>query len=131
MGKNAKVHGMFGMRLGGVDWHQNLPALRPTGSGVQASIKGIVVVHATAPFYWSVSLWQSKLIRDNIFVERLWRSIKYEEVYLHAYESVSVARQGIDRYLTSYNTRTPHSSLDGQTPDQAYQIKPQPIPVAA
>ena len=69
--------------------------------------------------------------RDNVFVERLWRSVKYEEVYLHAYESVSVARSALDRYLNFYNTRRPHSSLDGQTPDQAYQFKPQPVPVAA
>ncbi|WQP41051.1 IS3 family transposase (plasmid) [Sinorhizobium medicae] len=58
--------------------------------------------------------------RDNVFVERLWRSIKYEEVYLHAYKTVSEARVGIGRYLTFYNTRRPHSSLDRQTPDQAY-----------
>jgi len=69
--------------------------------------------------------------RDSVFIERLWRSIKYEEVYLHAYESVSAARSGIARYLTFYNTRRPHPSLDGQTPDQAYHIKLQPIPVAA
>jgi putative transposase len=69
--------------------------------------------------------------RDNVFVERLWRSIKYEEVYLHADDSVSAAGSCIARYLTFYNTRRPHSSLDGQTPDQAYHIKPQPIPVAA
>ena len=58
--------------------------------------------------------------RDNVFVERLWRSVKYEEVYLHAYESVSAAREGIGRYLDLYNRRRPHSSLDGMTPDQAY-----------
>jgi putative transposase len=58
--------------------------------------------------------------RDNVFVERLWRSVKYEEVYLHAYESVKDARQGLDRYLTFYNSRRPHSSLDEQTPDQVY-----------
>ena len=58
--------------------------------------------------------------RDNVFVERLWRTIKYEEVYLHAYESVSAARAGIGRYLDLYNRRRPHSSLDGMTPDQAY-----------
>ncbi len=69
--------------------------------------------------------------RDNVFVERLWRSIKYEEVYLHAYDSVSAARAGLVRYLTFYNKRRPHSSLDGQTPDQAYHIKPKPILVAA
>ena len=58
--------------------------------------------------------------RDNVFVERLWRTIKYEEVYLHAYESVSAARAGIGRYLDLYNRRRPHSSLDGRTPDAAY-----------
>jgi len=69
--------------------------------------------------------------RDNVFVERLWSSIKYEEVYLRAYESVSGARDSLARYLPFYNARKPHSSLDGHTPDQAYHIKPQPILVAA
>lgn len=69
--------------------------------------------------------------RDNVFVERLWRTVKYEEVYLHAYASVPEARAAIARYLTFYNTRRPHSSLDRQTPDQAYFNTPQPIPVAA
>jgi putative transposase len=58
--------------------------------------------------------------RDNVFVERLWRSIKYEEVYLKAYDSVSEARASIGRYLTFYNGQRPHSSLDRKTPDQAY-----------
>jgi putative transposase len=58
--------------------------------------------------------------RDNVFVERLWRSIKYEEVYLKAYETVSEARASIGRYLAFYNGLRPHSSLDRQTPDQAY-----------
>ena len=58
--------------------------------------------------------------RDNVFVERLWRTIKYEEVYLHAYASVPEARAALARYLTFYNSRRPHSSLDRQTPDQAY-----------
>ena len=58
--------------------------------------------------------------RDNVFVERLWRSIKYEEVYLRAYDSVSAARRSIGRYRHFYNHRRPHSSLDGRTPDQAY-----------
>ena len=58
--------------------------------------------------------------RDNVFVERLWRSVKYEEVYLRAYDSVSEARASIGRYLNFYNGRRPHSSLDGVTPDQAY-----------
>ena len=58
--------------------------------------------------------------RDNVFVERLWRSVKYEEVYLHAYDTVSVAKAGLDRYFRFYNYRRPHSSLDRQTPDQFY-----------
>ncbi len=58
--------------------------------------------------------------RDNVFVERLWRSVKYEEVYLRAYGSVSEARASIGRYLIFYNGRRPHSSLDRKTPDQAY-----------
>jgi putative transposase len=58
--------------------------------------------------------------RDNVFVERLWRTIKYEEVYLHAYASVPEARASIGRYLIFYNSRRPHSSLDRKTPDQAY-----------
>lgn len=57
---------------------------------------------------------------DNAIVERLWRTIKYEEVYLHAYDSVSAARERIGRYLDLYNRRRPHSSLDGRTPDEAY-----------
>jgi len=58
--------------------------------------------------------------RDNVFVEWLWRTIKYEEVYLRAYESVSAARESLAWYLTFYNPRRPHSSLDGQTFDHAY-----------
>jgi putative transposase len=58
--------------------------------------------------------------RDNVFVERLWRSVKYEEVYLRAYDTVSEARASIDRYFGFYNRRRPHSSLDRRTPDQAY-----------
>jgi putative transposase len=58
--------------------------------------------------------------RDNVFVERLWRSVKYEEVYLRAYDSVAEARRSIGGYLAFYNRKRPHSSLNGQTPDQAY-----------
>ena len=69
--------------------------------------------------------------RDNVFVERLWRSVKYEEVYLHAYANVAEARASIDRYLTFYNGRRPHRSLDRETPDWAYFNSPTPIPAAA
>jgi putative transposase len=58
--------------------------------------------------------------RDNVVVERLWRSVKYEEVYLRAYGGASEARASISRYLSFYNGRRPHSSLGARTPDQAY-----------
>jgi putative transposase len=58
--------------------------------------------------------------RDNVFIERLWRSVKYEDIYLRAYDSVSAVRTGLNRYFNFYNSRRPHSSLDGQTPDQVY-----------
>jgi len=58
---------------------------------------------------------------DNVFVERLWRSIKYEEVYLHAYDTVREARHGIGRYIDFYNFERPHQALGYQTPDDFYQ----------
>ena len=57
---------------------------------------------------------------DNVFVERLWKSVKYEEVYLHAYDSVAQTKHALQRYFSFYNQRRPHSSLDGKTPDQVY-----------
>jgi putative transposase len=61
---------------------------------------------------------------DNVFVERFWRSLKYEQVYLHAYESVSAARAGIGGYIEFFNQQRPHSSLKAQTPDQVYFNRP-------
>ena len=61
---------------------------------------------------------------DNVFVERLWRSLKYEHVYLHAYESVAEARMKIGRYFDFYNSQRPHSSLEAQTPDQVSFHRP-------
>jgi putative transposase len=68
--------------------------------------------------------------RDNVFVERLWRSVKYEEVYLKAYESVGEARSSLARYFAFYNTRRPHQALDGRPPDRAY-FGHQQLPAAA
>ena len=62
--------------------------------------------------------------RDNVFVERFWRSLKYEEVYLHAYESTSEARRAIGKYIAFYNALRPHSALDGRTPDAVYFTSP-------
>ena len=68
--------------------------------------------------------------RDNVFVERLWRSVKYEEVYLRAYDSLADARASLGRYLVFYNVKRPHSSLAASTPDQAY-FRTSPQHVAA
>lgn len=66
-----------------------------------------------------------------MFVERLWKSIKYEEVYLHAYDTVSAAHSGIGRYLEFYNSRRPHSALDGRTPDEFYSKQLSTLKLAA
>ena len=63
---------------------------------------------------------------DNVMIERLWRSLKYECIYLHAYETGSEVRQGLKHWIDLYNTRRPHSSLDDRTPDEAYWQKPRP-----
>jgi putative transposase len=68
----------------------------------------------------SISMDGKDSWRDNVFVERLWKSVKYEEVYLKAYETVAEARKSIGAYLEFYNGSRPHSSLDHQTPDQFY-----------
>ena len=57
---------------------------------------------------------------DNIFIERLWRSLKYEQVYLSEYATGTQARAGIGRWMDFYNERRPHSSLHDQTPSEAY-----------
>lgn len=57
---------------------------------------------------------------DNVFIERLWRSLKYECVYLNAFETGSDARAGIGSWIEHYNRRRPHSSFGGRTPDEVY-----------
>ena len=94
------------------------PEIFNTDQGSQFTSKGftdVLVKNGIAISMDGKGSW-----RDNVFVERLWRSIKYEEVYLRAYETVSEARASLGRYLAFYNGRRPHTSLDRQTPDQAY-----------
>src|SRR6202165_141130 len=79
-----------------------------------SAFTGVLASHGIAISMDGKGAW-----RDNVFVERLWRSVKYEEVYLRAYESVSEARNSIGRYMDFYNGRRPHSSLDGMRPDKA------------
>ena len=68
--------------------------------------------------------------RENVFVERLWRAVKYGEVYLHAYETVSMASVALKRYFRFYNSRRPHSGIDEKTPVQVF-FKMSPLPMAA
>ena len=68
---------------------------------------------------------------DNIFVERLWRSVKYEEVYLKHYQSMREAREGLAAYFRFYNTERPHQALDYRTPAEVYEAGGTPSPVAA
>jgi putative transposase len=94
------------------------PEMFNTDQGSQftgSAFTGVLASNAIAISMDGKGAW-----RDNVFIERLWRSVKYEEVYLRAYETVSEARNSIGRYLEFYNGRRPHSSLDGSTPDQAY-----------
>jgi transposase InsO family protein len=88
------------------------------------------VVHFAVSNGIAISMDGKGAWRDNVFVERLWRSVKYEEVYLKAYDSVSDARASLGQYFDFYNGRRPHSSLDGATPDQAY-FQPLPLRLAA
>ena len=94
------------------------PDIFNTDQGSQftsAGFTGLLLGNAIAVSMDGRGAW-----RDNVFVERLWRSVKYEEVYLRAYGSVGEARASIGRYLEFYNRKRPHSSLDARTPDQAY-----------
>jgi putative transposase len=94
------------------------PEIFNTDQGSQftsAAFTGLLLENAIAISMDGRGSW-----RDNVFVERLWRSVKYEEVYLHAYDSVAQARASLGRYLNFYNCKRPHSSLAARTPDRAY-----------
>jgi putative transposase len=94
------------------------PGIFNTDQGSQftsAAFTGLLLGHGVAISMDGKGAW-----RDNVFVERLWRSIKYEEVYLRTYDSVAQARALLGRYIDFYNRRRPHSSLVGRTPEQAY-----------
>ena len=105
------------------------PSIFNTDQGSQFTSMAFTGVLKAADI--SISMDGRGAWRDNVFVERLWRTIKYEEVYLRAYASVSEARASLGRYLAFYNSGRPHSSLDRQTPDEAYFNPLQPIPAAA
>ena len=96
------------------------PEIVNTDQGSQFTAQAFV--HAVKDRGCHLSMDGRGAWRDNVFVERLWKSVKYERVYLHAYDSVTEARQSIMQYLDWYNRARPHSSLDRQTPDEAYAV---------
>ena len=105
-----------------------VPEIFNTDQGSQftgEAFTGVLIKHGVAISMDGKGSW-----RDNVFVERLWKSVKYEEVYLRAYDSVAEARASLGRYLNFYNSQRPHSSLDRKTPDEAY-FTPLPLTVAA
>ena len=79
-------------------------------------------VHAVKEQGCKLSMGGRGAWRDHVFVERLWKSVKYERVYVYAYDFVTEARQSIMQYLGWYNQSRPHSSLDQPTPDEAYAV---------
>jgi putative transposase len=94
------------------------PGIFNTDQGSQfisAAFTGLLLDHGIAISMDGRDAWW-----DNVFVERLWRSVKYEEVYLRAYDSVGEARASLSRYFIFYNTKRPHSSLDARTPECFY-----------
>ena len=94
------------------------PEIMNTDQGSQfTSSEFIATLEASAI---AISMDGKGCWRDNVFVERLWKTIKYEEVYLRAYDSVSEAHASLGRYVSFYNARRPHRSLDGRTPDHVY-----------
>ena len=87
---------------------------------------GLLLKHGIAVSMDGKGAW-----RDNVFVERLWRTVKYEEVYIRAYDTVAEARASIGRYLDFYNAERPHSQHGGRTPNQAWFASLPPLAVAA
>jgi len=105
--------------------YYGIPLIFNTDQGSQFTdhdFTGLLKKHGIAISMDGKGAW-----RDNVFVERFWRTIKYDEVYLRAYESATEARRCIGKFITFYNTERPHSSLDGCTPDEVYFNLPRKI----
>ena len=103
--------------------HHGVPEIFNTDQGCQftsAEFTGVLLAHGI-----KISMDGKGRCLDNVFVERLWRSVKYEEVYLKAYANVLEAERGLGAYFRFYNESRPHSSHDGQTPREIYSYQPQ------
>jgi putative transposase len=105
-----------------------IPEIMNTDQGSQFT--GTEFIATLERHHIAISMDGKGCWRDNVFVERLWKTIKYEEIYLHAYDTVSAAKQSLSRYVAFYNGRRPHAALDRRTPDNAY-FNPLPLAAAA
>ena len=106
-----------------------IPAIFNTDQGCQFTSEGftgVLKAHGIQISMDGRGRWM-----DNVFIERLWRSLKYEEVYLKAYDTVAQATQGIGDWMDFYNQDRRHASLDRMTPDQVYYDLPSGLPMAA
>ena len=98
--------------------HYGTPEIMNTDQGSQFTSQAFIGL--MKEYEIKISMDGKGSWRDNVFIERLWRSVKYEDIYLRAYDSVSEVKTGLNRYFNFYNSLRPHSSLDGKTPDQVY-----------
>jgi len=104
--------------------HYGIPEIFNTDQGSQFTSHAFTSVLKDAGI--KISMDGKGRWMDNVMIERLWRSLKYECIYLNAFETGSEARQEIGHWIDRYNTQRPHSSLDDRTPDEAYWQKPRP-----
>ena len=95
-----------------------VPEIVNTDQGCQFTCSGFIVKLKSHEI--AISMDGKGCWRDNVFIERFWKTLKYQEVYLRAYDTVSEARASIARYITFYNSRRPHRAHKGRTPDAAY-----------
>ncbi len=103
---------------------QGRPEVFNTDQGVQFTSQAWIGLVESAGV--AVSMDGRGRCLDNVFVERLWRSVKYEDIYLHGYEGVPELRTGLGRYFPFYNEERPHQSLEYQTPKEVYQARRPP-----
>ena len=109
---------IFALRLGRKPWENT--AHRISSILIRAASLPVLLLHTSWDNGIRISMDGRGRWQDNVLIERLWRSLKYENVYLNAYETGSEARSGIGRWISFYNQTRPHSSLDGTTPERCY-----------
>jgi transposase InsO family protein len=111
--------------------HMWPPASRPSFGAPVLAFKSRKSFSSSALYASRLQAVHGRTWRDNVFVERLWRSVKYERVYLKAYDTLSAARADIADYLDWYNAHRPHSSVQRLTPDEKHAVELPTMKLAA